>query len=96
MTFIVPLLFTFFGTGLLLSCFLCDRCKSFVMKILGRKRIVCLGTSSAIKGDIWYTYIMETPFGDKAYRYCSTYVGPLVINENGTGHYCGDFIWKSA
>lgn len=67
-------------------------------RLTGKKIIVIEGVSSAIKGNVWRSPISVTPLTGQmtAWRYPATQIGKVTLNEDGTGEYCGDVVWKYA
>jgi hypothetical protein len=69
---------------------------NFIHTLKGGKVILCEGISSAIKGDVWKSALLRGPMTGKitAYRYSASKIGALDLKSDGTGDYCGKFVWK--
>lgn len=67
-----------------------------IRKYIFRDRIIVIeGVSSAIKGEFWKSPVIITPSGKTiAYRYPEHKAGTVELNQNGTGYFCGQVIWK--
>lgn len=65
-------------------------------RLTGKKIILIEGVDSAIRGTVWKSPLNTTPItGIKtAYRYPSTKIGTVELNDDGTGEYCGKVLWK--
>lgn len=67
-----------------------------VRRYIFKERIIEIeGITSAIKGEYWKSPVRARPSGIVvAFRYPCHEIGIVVLNEDGTGKYCGDVIWK--
>ena len=71
-----------------------DSFNIFVKRIFGAEVIV-VRKNSHLTCDLWKGVLYTDAWGSKySYRYPTTKIGYVKLNDDGTGEYCGVIEWK--